>query len=380
MAHVSGQRSRIVHLAVVLVTAVAFVSIATGLAAMSTDPTFETGFHTPTLATATGFSGVLVGFALLGASWGMRRGFRVAYLAAIVLVVLAATHGIVQTRLLSIPLVVLSLVVTALLVRWRSETPFTRSITLTESQIGAVLAVGSVVCYGTIGSYVLRADFEGVDSLIDGLYFTLVTASTVGYGDIHASTDAGRLFAISLVLLGPASVAAIAGSLIGPSLQSYFTRAGARATNAERPTNGEQFLLIGTSTPGNQLISSLSRQGALTVVTTDEGWATQLEADDIDVTVGDPTDDKVLEQATPTDLTAIVVATDAEETPYTVLAARRLDSTVRLIALVARERRADIAELGADVTIDPAHVLERATTAAALGGEFDAVAERGGDS
>ncbi|OVE85693.1 NAD-binding protein [Natronolimnobius baerhuensis] len=377
MAHVSGPRGRTVHLAVVLVTAVAFVSIATGLAAMVTDPTLETGFHTPTLATATGFSGVLVGFALLGASWGMRRGFRVAYLAAIVLVVLAATHGIVQTRLLSIPLVVFSLVVTGLLVRWRTETPFTRSVTLTESQIGAVLAVGSVVCYGTIGSYVLRADFEGVDSLIDGLYFTLVTASTVGYGDIHASTEVGRLFAISLVLLGPASVAAIAGSLIGPSIQSYFTRAGARAANVERPSNGEQFLLIGTSTPGDQLVSSLSRQASLTVVTADEDWATQLEADGIDVTVGDPTDEGVLEQARPTDLTAIVVATDAEETPYTVLAARRLDSSVRLVALVDGKREQDVAELGADVTIDPAHVLEWTTTAAALGTAFESVDKRG---
>ncbi len=42
---------------------------------------------------------------------------------------------------------------------------------------------------------------EGL-SLSDALYFSIVTIATVGYGDIHPSTGAGKVLAILLVVIG----------------------------------------------------------------------------------------------------------------------------------------------------------------------------------
>lgn len=42
---------------------------------------------------------------------------------------------------------------------------------------------------------------EGL-SLADALYFTIVTIATVGYGDIHPATDAGKVLAIILIITG----------------------------------------------------------------------------------------------------------------------------------------------------------------------------------
>jgi len=39
-------------------------------------------------------------------------------------------------------------------------------------------------------------------SLPEALYFNLVTMSTVGYGDIHPTSNPSRLFAILLIVLG----------------------------------------------------------------------------------------------------------------------------------------------------------------------------------
>jgi hypothetical protein len=39
-------------------------------------------------------------------------------------------------------------------------------------------------------------------SLLNSLYFTIVTMATVGYGDIHPVTDAGKLVAIVLIIAG----------------------------------------------------------------------------------------------------------------------------------------------------------------------------------
>jgi voltage-gated potassium channel len=39
-------------------------------------------------------------------------------------------------------------------------------------------------------------------SLIDSLYFSVVTLATVGYGDLHPTTDLGKLFTIVYILTG----------------------------------------------------------------------------------------------------------------------------------------------------------------------------------
>ena len=39
-------------------------------------------------------------------------------------------------------------------------------------------------------------------SLVESLYFSVVTLTTVGYGDLHATTDETRLFTIVYILVG----------------------------------------------------------------------------------------------------------------------------------------------------------------------------------
>jgi len=39
-------------------------------------------------------------------------------------------------------------------------------------------------------------------SRIDSLYFSIITLTTIGYGDFSPQTDAGKLFTIGYILLG----------------------------------------------------------------------------------------------------------------------------------------------------------------------------------
>ncbi|NWF94006.1 MAG: two pore domain potassium channel family protein [Syntrophaceae bacterium] len=39
-------------------------------------------------------------------------------------------------------------------------------------------------------------------SLIDALYYVIVTIATLGYGDVHPVTAAGQVFAIVLIITG----------------------------------------------------------------------------------------------------------------------------------------------------------------------------------
>ena len=58
------------------------------------------------------------------------------------------------------------------------------------------------ISYSVLGLYYLKDEFEGIRSIPDAIYFTLVTFSTVGYGDIHPVTDNAKLFTISIMVIG----------------------------------------------------------------------------------------------------------------------------------------------------------------------------------
>lgn len=71
-----------------------------------------------------------------------------------------------------------------------------------------VLAALTVIAIGTV-AYVL---IEGW-SVLEALYFCVVTLATVGYGDLHPTTDLGRLFTIGYIIIGVGIIAAFISQL-----------------------------------------------------------------------------------------------------------------------------------------------------------------------
>jgi len=50
-------------------------------------------------------------------------------------------------------------------------------------------------------------------SLVDALYFSVVTLATVGFGDLHPTTDAAKLFTVLYILAGLGVIAAFISEL-----------------------------------------------------------------------------------------------------------------------------------------------------------------------
>ncbi|PGF16813.1 potassium transporter TrkA [Natrinema sp. CBA1119] len=358
------------RVAVWIVAAIALTSIATGVGAILTRPALETGGTLGDLQAVAEFSGTIVGFALLVTAWGMRRGYRLAYVTAVLLVALSGAHGIVQFRAVSVPLVVLS--VGGLTVLVATSGRFTRSSTLDATQIGAFLSIVGVLCYGTAGAYALRSGFDGVTTVVDAVYFTIVTASTVGYGDVHASTEAARLFAISLVVLGPATLAATVGSLFGPVLDTHLARTGREATArlgsdaaaaGGEPGTGAEIVVFGSDETIAPIVDALASRASVAVVTSDER---SRRSDGVDVIIGDPTADGTLERAGLETCDAVLVGTAALRDADAVIAAARSHTDAKIVALTGGETEStDRTE--ADVVVDPETVLIEVTVDALLG-------------
>jgi voltage-gated potassium channel len=60
-----------------------------------------------------------------------------------------------------------------------------------------LLAFLVIMIFGTIGFEIIEGK-----SLVDSAYFVIVTMATVGYGDIHPATGAGKIFTVVLIIMG----------------------------------------------------------------------------------------------------------------------------------------------------------------------------------
>src|SRR5947209_7534914 len=61
-----------------------------------------------------------------------------------------------------------------------------------------ILVPLGLILTGTLGYYFIEKDYD----LFDALYMTLITLSTIGYGEVHPLSTAGRTFTMVLIVVG----------------------------------------------------------------------------------------------------------------------------------------------------------------------------------
>ncbi len=74
--------------------------------------------------------------------------------------------------------------------------------TIGIQQVIAWITVVLAIAYGVTGSYLLREQFKSLKTITDAFYYTLVTYSTVGYGDIYPLTQQAKIFTVTMILIG----------------------------------------------------------------------------------------------------------------------------------------------------------------------------------
>jgi len=366
--------------AVLLTTAVALLSLATGIANITVR--VATGPLAPSVPPAVqqiaGFTGAVTGFLLLVSARGLRRGYRVAWYSTVALLPITAAQGLIQASVFSLPLVALSLLsMPTVLVNFRE---FDREVSLSSSQVAATLALGGTVVYGTVGAYALREQFDGVSTLLDALYFTIVTASTVGYGDVTAPGAQGRIFTLSLVVLGTASFALALGSVLGPAIQARLSRALGTMTSAQFELLEDHVIVLGYGDLTEPLVDELHASDVeFVVVTPRTEQAAALRGRDIDVYVADPSDEEPLQDVHIGRARAVIAATnDDAEDAFSILTARELNPDVRIVAAATvRDNVEKLRRAGADTVLSPAVIGGRLLVRSALGeSDVEAVADR----
>ncbi|QIO23939.1 NAD-binding protein [Haloarcula sp. JP-L23] len=356
---------------ILLPTLVAVLSFATGVVNIGV-----TGIEGPladvvprSIQRTAGFTGALTGFSLLLGVVGLRRRLRVAWYLIVVLLPVSALQGVVQSSAVSVPLVVLSLVSLPVLLLNRRR--FDRSVDLSTAQLAAGAALLGALVYGTVGTYALREDFNNVSSLTDAFYYTLVTASTVGYGDITPTTEQATLFAMSVVVLGTASFAIALGSLLGPAIEKRLSEALGNMTDAQLDLLENHVVVLGYGDLTEPILEELVDATDFVVITPDSETAARLQQRDIAVLTADPSDEEPLRRAGIEDARAAVAATnDDAQDALSILTAHSLNPDLNIVAAATeRENIEKLRRAGASTVISPALIGGHLLVQSALGRE-----------
>ena len=325
----------------------------------------------------TAFTGTLTGFLLLVSAFGLRRRLRAAWYATLFLFPITAAQGVLQSSELSLPLVALS--VLALLVVGVNVRAFDRELSLSTTQIASLAALAGAQGYGTVGAYALQEEFNGVSTLLDAFYFSLVTGSTVGYGDITPRSAVGELFALSVLLVTVSSFAVVLGVVFTPLIEAQFSKALGRMTEEQLDVLENHVLVLGFGDLTEPILEELSSKADVLVVVPDEERARRLSDRGYTVLTDDPSDEEAQQRGKVEVAQAVVAATnnDAEDA-LAILTARQLNPEVTIVAAATqRENVNKLKRAGADTVISPATLGAHFLAESALGGHgAEALEER----
>jgi voltage-gated potassium channel len=364
--------------AVGLTTIVAVLSVVTGLLHIGnirfvTIVPMEAYIPTAVQRTA-GFTGTLTGFLMIVAVYGLKRGLRVAWYAVLVLLPVTALQGLVQSSPVSFPLVVLSLLSIPFVAIHRQQ--FSRELALSTTQMAAALALIGTQAYGTVGSYILREDFEGLNTILDAFYYTIVTATTVGYGDAYPVGPEARLFGMSVVVFGTASFAVALGSLLGPAIEARLSQALGNMTDSQLELLEDHVLILGDGELTEPVVAGLTDSDTdFVVVTANRERVSDLSDRGLKAIAADPSDEEPMQRAQIETARALVVATeDDAQDALAILTARQLRPDIRIVAAATdRENVAKLRHAGADSVISPTTIGGQMLVESALGGGADEI-------
>ncbi|MFC6785063.1 NAD-binding protein [Halobaculum halobium] len=379
----TGLRKRLGgRLAVGLVGAAALLSVVTGINRIVAPPGNRLPFVALLPEEATllaGFTGAITGFLLLIAAYLLRRRLRAGWFAAVILLPLTALQGLVGSTRIGLLLALVSLV--ALLSLAVDRRPFSEEIDFTPTQWAALAGLVGSLGYSTAGAYALNEEFTNLATITDAVYFSVVTASTVGYGDVTPTSPLAKWFAMSALVLNVAAFAVALGVLFTPAIEARLTTALGRMTDTDIDLLADHVLVLGYGELTEPLIDELIEANVpFLVVTPEESVARVLaERDGVHVLTADPSDEEALERANVGDARAVVAATNKDaEDALSILTARQLNPDVTIAAAATdRENVNKLKRAGADMVISPATIGGHLLVQSVLGGgDSEALARR----
>jgi voltage-gated potassium channel len=230
-----------------------------------------------------------------------------------------------------------------------------------------VIAIIAVFLGGTVGYMII----EGW-SFNEALYMTIITISTVGYGEVRPLSGGGRIFTAALIISGILLIATGANFIFSSIMEGTFGEIFRRRGMQQKISKmKDHFVICGVGAVGEDIIHEFISANEPFVLIDKEKEVLETftrEHPKILYVTGDATHDDILKYAGIDKAKGIVAAlgNDAENL-YICLTARSLNPKLRIISRAVEAGSIDkLRKAGADYVFSPEKIGGIHLAAAAL--------------
>lgn len=222
--------------------------------------------------------------------------------------------------------------------------------TLIHLRLALILPI-LVISGGTVGYMII----EGW-GFLDALYMTVLTISTVGYGEVHPLSIAGKFLSILIIVFGVGSVGFAVGAasrlMIEDRIRAVLGRRSMKSIQKLR----DHYIICGFGRMGRIICEELTERGIpLVVLENEDEVLEELDRLGYPYLKADATSDEELIAAGIDKAAGLVsVVTDDAQNVFIVLTARGLNPKLNIVARSAAEETIKkLVRAGANKVISP---------------------------
>jgi voltage-gated potassium channel len=216
----------------------------------------------------------------------------------------------------------------------------------------AIIFLAAIAVIGVLG-YALIEKW----SLLDSVYMVVTTLFTVGFGEVHPLSPAGKIFTMFIIVGGVGSAIYAAGQvveiIVAGEMTGYRKR---RSMDRKIREMTDHYIICGFGRVGHQVAQVfLTRQVPFVVIDPKKESLDELEAKGVPVLIGDATDDAVLMAAGIDCARGLIACSDSDvANVYITLSARQLNVSLNIVARAGlKETEKKLTMAGANRVISP---------------------------
>jgi voltage-gated potassium channel len=205
---------------------------------------------------------------------------------------------------------------------------------------------------------------------LDAVYMTVITLTTVGYGETQPLGDRGRIFTIALILAGVITIGYIVNRFTEALIEGYFIE-GRRLRQQRKLVESlvDHFIICGFGRIGRQIAAEFAVEGTAFVTIDADGEQVRIaQQEGYNAVQADATLDETLLKMGIEKAACLVAALPSDaENLYIILSAKSLNPNIRAIARASNEEAVQkLKRAGADKVISPYITGAKRMAAAAL--------------
>ena len=214
-----------------------------------------------------------------------------------------------------------------------------------------ILYFVALAAVGSIGFYVIGGDQW---SWIDSLYMTIITLSTVGYGEVHTLTGAGKIWSILIIIFGVSGIGALIRTLNEEFIQLELFRKNTMMKTISKLKN--HYVICGYGRMGAVIAKELQEKKLeFVIIENNEQKVEIIRSKGLFCVNGDATSEETLQDARVDKAVGVAVVLDTDQDNlFVTMSMKTTNPDLFILSRCAKEdNESKLIRAGANKVVNP---------------------------